>query len=81
MHCVCNAYLIYWEQTGGGIMAHSIYDYLSRQSTEKLRHILKLYIGDEQSELNNEIIRLVTKVLNERATGLDLHSLSITESE
>ena len=62
-------------------MAHSIYDYFTRQSTEKLRLILKLYIEDEQSELNSEIIRLIIKVLNERATGLDSHSLSMMESE
>lgn len=61
-------------------MAHSIYDYLCRQSTEKLQHIQKLYIEDEQSELNKEVIRLVTKVLDERAAELDLHFLQIIQS-
>ena len=67
MHCVRIAYLIYWIQTsGGGAMSHSLYGYLSRQTTQVLEGILQSFSEDEDSELNSEIARLILLILEER---------------
>lgn len=60
---------------------HSLYGYLSRRTTEELVQILHIYSEYEKTELNTDIIRMVTKILEERATGPDLHFLPLSGEE
>lgn len=49
-------------------MPHSLYGYLSRQSTQVLEELLQFYCESEQTELHIEIIQLITKALEGRGT-------------
>ena len=47
-------------------MKHSIYGYLSRQSTQQLDNILDYFLHLELCEYHAEIIRMILSILRER---------------
>ena len=47
-------------------MDHSIFGYLSRQSTQRLDSILDYYLHLEVCEYHAEIIRMILSILRER---------------
>ena len=47
-------------------MNHSMYSYLKRRSTEELENVLQLWIGDESSRINREVVKLTVHILCER---------------
>ena len=47
-------------------MPHSLYGYLSRQSTQVLEELLQSYLEAEETEVHAEIVRVISLVLEER---------------
>lgn len=47
-------------------MNHSMYSYLKRRSTEELENVLQIWVGDESSGINKEVIKLTVQILCER---------------
>ena len=56
-------------------MDHSIWSYLQRRTAEELENILISYMGDTESELNREIVRMTIGILAEREVFLPEESL------
>lgn len=47
-------------------MDHSVTGYLKRQKTQKLKKVLADYEKMENSQMRNEIIHIIQKILGER---------------
>lgn len=56
-------------------MSHSLYSYLRRRTTEELENVLVLYMGDRDSALSREVLRMTISVLSERGVNLSAECL------